>query len=423
MKKIERNNIKLFSMGRFISLMGTFMYQFAAGLYVLQLTGSSTKFAITLIMGTLPRVIFAPLAGVLADRFNRKLIVVLTDLGSGFVLLLLLIWSREMEMTVGSIYFSMVALTIFNTFFDVAMEAGKPSLVDSETALEKINALSYGIQSFTSIVGPILGGLVYVLVSFKLFTLINGISFILSGCSELLLKFKQEKQIENEPFVEALQGGVKYLKENKFSIVLMSFSLSINFCLALSLTVPLPYLVNEVLLLDATWVGIVNAGFPIGYLLGTLIINYKGIKQRGRSLQRGIWFVWLSMAFITISVLLLSFIGSIGTAVIVTVFLATTGLSIAYIDIPLMTFLQMMIPSEVRGRVFSVMTMASRLAIPAAMLLSGQLLAVAHPGYLLLLGTGLYLLIILAVMRSVALQEYIETDTVKSVVEKTASIM
>jgi len=416
MTKYELKNIKLFSMGRLISLMGTFMYQFAAGLYVLQLTGSGTKFAITLIMGTLPRVIFAPIAGVVADKVNRKSIIVITDWVSGLVLFLLLAWANYNALTVPSIYVSMVALTICNTFFDVAMEAGKPSLVNSETALEKINALSYGIQSFSSIVGPILGGVVYALISFKLFVLVNGISFVISGLSELFLKFKtEEKTNENEAFLTALQGGVKYLKAHTFSIVLMSFSLSINFCLALSLTVPLPYLVNNVFKLSSTWVGIVNAGFPIGYLIGTLIINQKGVKNRGKSLQYGIWFVWLSMACMTISVAATNVFGQLGTATVLTGLLSSTGLAIAYIDIPLMTFMQMSIPSEVRGRVFSVMTMASRLAIPAAMILSGRLLSLVHPGYLLLIGTGIYLVIILLVMRSSALGEYIQTGTIASV--------
>ncbi len=78
-----------------------------------------------------------------------------------------------------------------------------------------------------------------------------------------------------------------------------------------------------------------------------------------------------------------------------------------------MSFLQIIIPSEVRGRVFSVMTMASRMAMPFAMFLSGQLLNVMHPAYLVLIGTAIYLVVILTIVQTIYFKEYIETDTIK----------
>ncbi len=114
---MKKYNIQVFAMGRLISLLGTYMYQFAAGLYVLKMTGSGTKFALTLIMGTLPRVILAPVAGVIADKFSRKSIVVVSDFLSGVILLLALLGSSGKVIGVNTIYISMVALTACNTFF------------------------------------------------------------------------------------------------------------------------------------------------------------------------------------------------------------------------------------------------------------------------------------------------------------------
>lgn len=412
-----KHNTKIFAMGRLISLLGTYMYQFAAGLYVLDLTGSGTKFALTLIMGTLPRVILAPFAGVAADRFSRKAIVVISDFLSGAILLLALLGSTHSIMSVNTIYITMIALTACNTFFDVAIEAAKPGLVETEQQLEKLNALSYGIHSFTSIVGPILGGVAYALVSFNLFVFVNGVSFIVSGLSEMLLSFKKENHLTSgERFIDALGGGIKYLKANNFSIVLMSFSLSINFCMAMSLTVPIPYLINNILKLNSSWVGIVNSGFPIGFLLGTLYINARGVERRGIALYKGIWVVWFGMAMI----FFISLISSMNSpyfseticAVIITGLLGIIGASISFIDIPLMSFLQMIIPSEVRGRVFSVMTMASRMAIPLAMIISGRLLNVIHPAYLVFIGTAVYLFVILTITQTIYFREYVETDTI-----------
>ncbi len=140
--------------------------------------------------------------------------------------------------------------------------------------------------------------------------------------------------------MEALGGGIKYLKSNKFSIVLMSFSLSINFCMALSLTVPpLPFLINNVLNLQSSWVGIVNAGFPAGFLLGTLYINARGVEKRGGiALYKGIWVVWLGMAMIFAVTYLSGYYSNynsnIVSAVVITGLLSVIGVAIA-----LLTFL------------------------------------------------------------------------------------
>ncbi len=412
---MKNRNIVLFGAGRFVSLIGTNMYQFAAGLYVLQLTGSGTKFALTLILGTLPRVIAAPIAGVLADRVNRKHVAVLTDLLSGLLLAGLWMISMFGSITVNQIYVSMVFLSIFNTFFDISIEAAKPEIVETESALERLNAISYGIFSFTSIAGPVLGGLAYAMVPFRTFVLINGVSFILSGVSESFIRFRVEEEFEKkdkDPFVSALLEGIRYLKDNPFSISLMTFSISINFCLTLAITVPLPYMFNTVLKMTSTWVGIVTAGFPVGYLLGTVIIQSRGVKRRGQAFKMGSIGV-LTGKLVLVAILVLSgrlmneYVAGMTTAA-----MAIIGLSIAYIDIPLMTFMQSAIPSRVRGRVFSVMTMASRVAIPLAMIVSGKLLNMLHPAIILTVGTFMYAMVLALLSGSVYLREYVRTSTI-----------
>ncbi len=411
----SKNRI-LFAVGRFVSLMGTNMYQFAAGLYVLKMTGSGTQFALTLVLGTLPRVIAAPFAGVVADRLPRKYIVVLTDIISGLTLIIL--WRLTFGNVIGviEVYISMILLTTLNTFFDIAIESAKPEIVQTEEALESLNALSYGIHSFTSITGPILGGLIYAIVPFNVFIIVNGISFVASGISELFIEFIPETsdRSKDQGFIKALMGGGHYLKSNPFSISLMSFSLCINFCLTLAITVPVPFMFNTTLGMSSTWVGLVSSGFPIGYLIGTILIQRSGVKNRGQSFKVGSLSVLVGMGIMVVVLLLSHVISNERVAVLTSLAMSIIGIAIAYIDIPLMSFLQLAIPSYVRGRVFSVMTMASRTAMPVAMLLSGKLLTVFYPVTILMLGTTLYLLQLLVISRSVYLNEYIATSTISS---------
>lgn len=85
--KIATRNIILMMIGKMTSLLGAGIYTFAMGLYVLKTTGSGMGFAITLVCGSLPRMICGPIAGAVADRVNRKWLVIGTDLLSSLTML------------------------------------------------------------------------------------------------------------------------------------------------------------------------------------------------------------------------------------------------------------------------------------------------------------------------------------------------
>lgn len=187
-EKMIKKNIFLYALGSMTSRLGTFMYNFAVGIYVLNLTGSGTSFAFSILFGMLPRVILSPFAGVLADRFDRKKVVVITDLLSGLLLILVFLVSRFTPLSLWVIYMSSALLTIFNTFFGVTINASIPSLV-SEDQLVSVNSKRAMIDSSASLLGPLLGGLVYGLIGFYYFLILNGISFIISAITEMFMNF------------------------------------------------------------------------------------------------------------------------------------------------------------------------------------------------------------------------------------------
>ncbi len=409
-------NMILFCMGRLVSMLGTFMFQFAAGLYVLKITGSGMQFALTLILGVLPKVILSPLAGIVADRISRKTIVVVTDLISGGFILGIVALFMNQSITVPAIYITMVVLTICSTFFDIAIEAAKPDIVEADQ-LERLNAISHGIVSLTQICGPILGGVVYSLVDFKLFMMFNGISFILSGISEMFITFN--KHIQAEPYSGSIRkefsGVILYLRTNALILVLMVFSLSINFCLTFSLSVPIPYFLNNILKLSPELIGIVSAGFPVGYVIGALLISIRPVLDREKSMKYSLVGLWLSMLGLTLSVWIIPRSLAIYMGISIMVFEIILGLSIAYLDIPLITFMQKSIPSNIIGKVFSLSVMASRVAMPVAMIFAGQLLDKTDPKWLFLVGTSIAFLSIIQLLSSKHTKDYYEPE-LKSVV-------
>ena len=187
--KRQRINFILFSLGKFVSIFGASIYSFATGLHVLKITGSGMTFALSIIVSIIPIVIINPFAGVIADKFDKKKIVVAMDIVNGIFLVLLYIVSGIYGLRVQMIYISTLITSIFTTIFGISMEAAIPNIV-SENMLMNINSASKIIDSMSSVLGPMVGGIIFAFIDIRYFILFNGISYIFSGISEIFIDFK-----------------------------------------------------------------------------------------------------------------------------------------------------------------------------------------------------------------------------------------
>ncbi|WP_212079473.1 MFS transporter, partial [Bacillus cereus] len=275
----ELRNICLYSIAKTVSLFGSSIYSFALGLYVLQITGSALNFAITLILGTIPMIVMNPFAGVIADKVDKKKIVVCMDVLSGCLLITVYILSNYYGLNLFIIYTTTFLMTVFTTFFGIGLEAVKPNMVTKER-LMSINSISKIIDSISLILGPMLGGIVFAVFDMKTFIIINGISFILSAISILFINFKLCEQNINEEcsireinFIEDIKEGYSYLLERKSLKNTFSILISLNFFLGFAVTVPLPYIINTVLNLNSKQFGMIQGTFPIGMIVGAILVK------------------------------------------------------------------------------------------------------------------------------------------------------
>ncbi|PFM14611.1 MFS transporter [Bacillus cereus] len=401
-RNLELRNICLYSIAKTVSIFGTSMYSFALSLYVLQITGSALNFAITLILGTIPMIVMNPFAGVIADKVNKKKLVVCMDVLSGCLLITVYILSSYYGLNLFIIYTTTFLMTVFTTFFGIGLEAAKPNIVSNER-LMSINAISKIIDSISLILGPMLGGIVFSLFDIKTFIIINGISFLLSGIVLLFIQFKLFEYNINE---EISKRGVNFIKDIKegFSYLLKKDSLkntfhiliSFNFFLGFAVTVPFPYIINTVLNLSSKQFGIIQGTFPVGMIIGAIVV--KKITDRlsySYLLKKLSSMLAVIMIISGIPVLFKSFelndFVFVITYCVVMIFL---GLIIALIDIPLIYFMQKEIPDEYRGRVLSIGLSLGKMMQPIALAISGLLLNYI-PSYIIpIVGGFLYLIVI-----------------------------
>lgn len=402
-KRKETRNIMLFGMGKIISIFGTAIYTFALGLYVLKETGSGLSFATTLAIGIIPLIVINPFAGVIADRVNKKKIVVSMDMLNGILLLGVYWISSIVGLSILMIYVTTFIMTAFTCFFSISFEAAKPNIV-SDKRLMSINSISKIIDSVSLILGPMIGGMVFAFIDIKRFILLNGLSFIISSILEMFIDFEfndQEKKADSSSgrinFVKEIKEGLRYIKERKEIMRMLSVFVALNFFLGYAISVPLPYIVNTVLKLTTLEFGIIESGFPVGMIIGAVLIKSILNKVGYTKLLKVASFMIASCMFLVgLPVIFGNNDG--GNLTYLSYYFVTMvilGTSISFVDIPILYVFQKMIPERYRGRVLSIGMSIAKTVLPIALILSGLL--INHvAAYLLPMSGGVLLFIIMS---------------------------
>ncbi|WP_202708814.1 MFS transporter [Sporosalibacterium faouarense] len=392
--KRENLNLSFFSIGMLISILGSAIYTFVIGLYVLKITESGMSFATTLMLNVIAVIIFNPIAGVVSDRFNKKRIVIIMDLLNGLMFIILFIVSKYNSLTFATIYISTFLTSGLTTIFGITFNTAKPNIV-TDSKLLKINSVTTIIESLASIAGPAIGGMVFAFISIDLFILFNGVSFLISVIFESMIDFNLNKtgidgEEENLGFFRDFKVGINYILSRKDVIAIVSLLIAINFFISLCITVPLPYIINQVLKLSSSTYGIVKSFFPIGMILGATIIKYIMKKMdydrllKIMTLGLATIILMIGIPLIIQSGIFVEYIYLIYYAICNLLF----GLIVSFIDIPIIYFMQIKIPSNLRGRVLSIGMGGAKIIAPMALILSGLLLEHIEAYLLPLVGGG-----------------------------------
>lgn len=371
-------NLGLFIIGKLISVFGSAIYTFAIGLYVLKQTGSGFSFALTLFVGLIPTIIFSPVAGYMSDRFDKKKIVVSMDFANGMMFLILFLLTLKFELNQPMIYISTFMTTVFTTFFGIAFEAAKPNLVADEK-LMSINSLSKVIDSTALILAPVLGGLIFAFTDIKTFILINAVCFIFSAGIETMIDFnynvKSTAEINDDGgFVEDIKDGLTYIRKSSEIVKMINVLVILNFFISFSVTVPLPYIINNLLNLSSNQYGIIQGAFPVGMILGAVAV--------GKIIEKIDYMKLLIFSSITLSVaisllglpLVLADATSLAYMIYYISIMVIFGIAISFIDVPILWLMQKSIPDNLRGKVLSISMSIVKLIAPLGLVMSGMII-------------------------------------------------
>ncbi|MDB1944435.1 MFS transporter [Clostridium tertium] len=203
---MKNKNFIIIVIGQIISLFGNAIQRFSMSLYLLEFTGSTATFANILAISTIPYILFAPIAGMLSDRVNKKKIMVYLDFFCSFLIggyAIILLNGRDHEVIVAIVMFM---LSICFTLYGPAVTSSIPQIVE-EDKLTSANGVINQVGSIVNFAGPILAGVLYGIVGIKAIVIINAISFFASAIMELFLDIPD--LVVNEDVESKLQSKVE----------------------------------------------------------------------------------------------------------------------------------------------------------------------------------------------------------------------
>ncbi|WP_195264209.1 MULTISPECIES: MFS transporter [unclassified Clostridium] len=402
--KGDRNAL-LFYLGSLVSIFGTTIYTFAISLYTLKMTGSSVSFSTTLILSIIPIIILNPIVGVMADKFNKKKLVVTANLLNGIFLVIIYLISNWKGLSIGIIYLSTFVINSINIIFDVSIDSSIPNIVSKEKIVN-INAGNRIIDSISSVLGPVFGGIAFAIFDIEFFILINSISFLLSAILDTLIDFKyntnselEEKQdkritIGNLNYFKEIAEGFKYLISKRYIVEILALFIIVNFFISFSVTIPIPIILNNILEIPAKSFGLIQGAIPIGMIIGAFMVKKIIAKYKLNSIF-SVTGIIMSVNIILLSIpLFINNINNINVYVIYYLLIMIfMGICVSLVDIPFSYTMQTNIEEEFRARSLSLTISIVKVVVPISYLISGVLLQNIE-AYIVILFGGITVLIV-----------------------------
>jgi MFS family permease len=346
LRALRKRNFRYLLFGYAISSSGDWLYGVALTVYVFELTHSAAWVAAAIIGRLLPLMLFGPVGGLIADRYDRRVVMIVSDLGRAAIMLVLTAVAAASG--AAAIAIALAALSNLGTTVSApALTAITPAVV-GEDDLAPANALISTVENVALATGPALGGILLLLGSPTLAFAVNAVTFLVSAITVIAVRPTQEMRPEPggaEPVVKRLGDGFRALFSSADLVTLIAVMLVATVIYGAENV--LFVLISEDLLgTGSAGVGFLFAGVGVGGILAAALSSRLASSLRlGRVLAVAMLMPGVALASLAL----------ITTPWIAYAVVALDGMGSIVIDVVAMTMLQRLIKREVLARVFGVL--------------------------------------------------------------------
>lgn len=365
----EKNNWKrkflIVATGQAVSLLGSYGVQFALIWWLAEKTSSPLILGLSGLVAYLPMTIFSPVAGIAADRLNRKFICIFSDMAMGITAMLYAILLFFFDLPVWTVFIMLCMRGIGNTFQQPAIQSIIPQLVPTEQ-LVKTNGWMQLMNAGSFLLGPVIGAALYAAFPMSVVLMSDVIGAVLASTALLAVKIpKLEKgHTESHNMITQFKEGLKIFREDKklFYLVLAE-ALCMFFYGPLSSFYPL--ITSDYFDLSAMYGSAVELAFAFGMIISSLMFSsVLKINRKIRVSFIGLFGIGITSAICGIIPPL--YIGWFIFAFVCILLGASSNIH----SIPLTAYIQETVAPEKMGRAFSVLTLISSLTMPVGLLIS-----------------------------------------------------
>ena len=282
-EKLFTRNFTLLILGQLISLFGNFILKLALSMYVLEVTGSAAIFAGILSAATIPTILLSPLGGILADRADRRNIMVALDALTGVTVLgAALVLSGSNAIAVISTL--LILLSILGAFETPVVQACIPTMLQGDN-ITKGNAVVNQVASLSYLIAPVLGGVLYAMFGLKPVMYASVVCFFVTALFECFIKLSYQRvqnkggvlRIVKQDFLSSMQ----YISKEQTSISKMLLLTAISRFFVMGITiVGLPFLVRTVLGFNPKYYGAAESALAVATILGSIAAGILAEKLK-----------------------------------------------------------------------------------------------------------------------------------------------
>jgi MFS family permease len=346
---LKNSNLRLYLGGQAISLLGTWMQATAQSWVVWELTQSESSLGIVVMLNSLPLFLLAPWAGGFADRFNRRMILLVTQTIAMLLAFVLAFLVQTELIQIWHIYvFSFILGTIAALDFP-AQQAFIGDLSGMKQVRQAVTLNIMGLQ-LARMLGPAAAGFLLKVVGSAAAFWINGASFLVVLLSIFMVKSHQQEITKRDSGRGQFREVLDYVRAQPRMVDLLIFASLVTF-FGLSIMNILPAVADDVLKGDSQTFGLLMGSSGAGALISTLFLLplSQTAKRIGRivggaAIWMGVFYFLLSRSVYLPLSMISIFLVSLGAPLVL-----TTGLGV----------MQLMAPGDMRARIISLFTMVS----------------------------------------------------------------
>jgi len=349
--------------GQLLSRIGSGISAFALGIYLFQQTGSTSAYSFLLLCAFLPSVLLAPVGGVIADRKDRKQMMIVGDFGSSFGILFIIVMFLLFPDKQWPIYLGVAISSLGVALHSPAFKASVTDLLD-EKAYAKASGLIQLAEASRYLVSPVIAGFLLTRFSLPVVLVIDLMTFVAGAMTVIFIRnmtVQHSHGGEKEGFRKDFTDGIRYIVRNEIIVHLLFLTTVVTFLTGILQALFVPIVLSFT---DAATLGTVQSIAASGMLVSSLFIGMLSKTEHQYKVLS--WSLGTAGLFYLL----------IGTSTDTVLFTATAFcffLTLPFVNTSLEVLFRQNIDNEMQGRIWSLISLISQIGMLVALSIAGVL--------------------------------------------------